>query len=176
VTLLKYLKTIEHTHQLIHSLKDKYRFDHTKIKEVLYTSLPPELRKEYHKMLAEFLETEHEDNLDAIIDEIANHYHLGEVVGKAIPYLLRAGAIAKEKFANTESAGFYRRALVNIEKLGDKANPADSLSAIEGLGDVHFITGDYNGAVCCYSDALSRRENDIVKSAELYRKIGDAYV
>ena len=42
--LLKKLSRIERKYQLIHSFDGKYRFDHAKIREVIYQEMAPELR------------------------------------------------------------------------------------------------------------------------------------
>ncbi|MFO7991430.1 MAG: AAA family ATPase, partial [Thermoplasmata archaeon] len=54
--LLKNLNKIEKDHHLIHSIKKKYKFDHTKIREVLYNGINDELKTEYHRIIAESYE------------------------------------------------------------------------------------------------------------------------
>lgn len=92
MTLLKNLSKIEKTHNLIHYLKDKYRFDHAKVREVLYNGIGEELKMEYHRIIADTLCETHKDDLDAVVSELAYHYYeAGD--DRAGGYIMRSGDI-----------------------------------------------------------------------------------
>ena len=54
MTLLKALQFLEQVHHLIHAAGPQYHFDHSKIREILYNNIPPELRIEYHTVVGQF--------------------------------------------------------------------------------------------------------------------------
>lgn len=78
VHLLKQLRTFEQSHKLIRSIRQKYKFDHAKIKEILYSKIPEELRMEYHAIIADSIENLNKDNLDNVIEDLAFHYYYGK--------------------------------------------------------------------------------------------------
>ena len=169
IDILKNLNEIEKVHNLIHSMKKKYRFDHNKIREVLYNDINEELRVEYHRVVAESYEELYKDNLEDAVENIAYHYFKAEDE-RAVEYLLDAGDKSKDKYANIEAERFYRNALSLIDE-GDKR----SVRAYEGMGDVIGIIGEYDEALKNYKNALDL-EDDNKKKARLYGKIAGVYV
>jgi len=97
IDLLEQLRDLEKNLRLIRSLNGKYRFDHAKIKEVLYNEIPIEVRKDYHAIIANSIETVSKDHLDDVIDELAYHYNLCDNKEKAHFYLLEAAKKAKKE-------------------------------------------------------------------------------
>ena len=77
ITLLKNLSEIEKTHKLIHYLKNKYRFDHGKIREVLYNGISEALRREYHMIIGDTITEQYKENLPI---DIINYRHKNYVV------------------------------------------------------------------------------------------------
>lgn len=51
IELLKSLYRLERRYRLIESTETGYRFVHSKVREVLYAEVPPELRTEYHRVI-----------------------------------------------------------------------------------------------------------------------------
>ncbi len=167
MALLKNLNNIEKTHRLIHSLKKKYRFDHSKIREVLYEGINEELRQEYHRIIAEsYIELYGSDNDEYLIN-IARHFFTAEDE-RAVEYLLRAGEHARSSFANEEALRFYEDALTLTE------DPVISKKALEGVGDVCVIIGEYDKAEKSLLKSLDLSDRDDEK-AILHRKIGHMY-
>ena len=162
--LLKNLNEIEKTHQLVHYLKDKYRFDHTKVKEVLYNGIGEELRKEYHRIVADTLAALHKDEMDGDVSEIAYHYYeAGDE--KAVQYLIKAGDRAKEKYANEEAIRFYNNSLEMMVANDDKVN------ILEKVADIQKLIGDYDKAIDNYEKACELAQDNDVK-ARMKRKAG----
>ena len=54
IALLKTLQHLEKNHHLIQARERKYKFDHSKIREILYQNIIPELRIEYHRLMGEY--------------------------------------------------------------------------------------------------------------------------
>ncbi len=165
VVLLRNLGKIEKNHRLIHYLKNRYRFDHTKIWEVLYEGIPEELRREYHGIVAEILERCHSENPDDIVEDVAYHYHRAEDE-KAKEYLIRAGDKAAESYANEEALTFYENSLGYLE---EKEKP----DVMEKMGDVLTIMGEYEKAIEVFKKAAKITE-DGETEARFHRKISVA--
>ncbi len=168
IKLLKNLNDIERTHNLIHSVKKKYRFDHNKIREVLYTSINQELREEYHRVVAESYERLYSDTMDEALVHIAHHYYnAGDERG--VEYLLDAGDKAVERYANEEGVIFYSNALSLMED-----DTEYSKRAFENLGDIYAVLGEYDRATYYYNNAFEIAEKDKNKAA-LHGKIAKVY-
>jgi predicted ATPase len=166
VGLLKSLSEMEKTHRLVHYMKDRYRFDHGKIREVLYNGIGEELRKEYHRIAGDAI-AESSDNEDEIVNVLAYHYfEAGDE--RAGEYLVKAGDAAKERFANEGAVGLYLNALKVLrddEKLRDTH---------ENLGEVYFLAGEYTAAIVNYESALNL-EKEGKKKASIHNKIAGVY-
>ncbi|MBI5000952.1 MAG: tetratricopeptide repeat protein [Euryarchaeota archaeon] len=166
LALLKNLSEIEKTHRLVHFLRDKYRFDHAKIKEVLYNGIGEELRKEYHRLIAETLAALHRDNLDEVVAELAHHYFTAgdERAGE---YLAKAGDKAKDAYANEEAVKLY-------ENAADLLEEEERLEILEKLGDVQALVGDVDKAIENFGSAKESTEHCETK-ARMLRKVADEH-
>jgi predicted ATPase len=111
ISILNKLKVLEHTHRLIQSIDNEFKFDHDMIKEVLYNEIPEELRVEYHSILAKSIEMLNENNLNEVLGELAFHYYKCRNKEKALHYVLRAAENAKKIYSLEESVRFYTQAL-----------------------------------------------------------------
>lgn len=168
IKLLKILNNIERRYHLIHSFKDGYRFDHSKIKEVLYSEITPELRKEYHSMIAKYLEETNKDRLEEVVNELAYHSYRSENAQKGVPYLLRAGEDAREKWAVSEAVRFFSQAL---EMMGDDERWRDrKIKALEALGGVYASIAQHEKADECYEKGMAIAEDEAAKE-RMRRKI-----
>ncbi len=167
IQLLKNLSEIEKSHKLIHSFEKKYIFDHAKIREVLYNGIMDELKQEYHRIVADTIAEIHRDNLDEVINELAHHYYeAGDE--RAGEYLIKAGDMAKERYANEEAIRFYESA---IKISGNEANAG----IFENLADIQTLIGEYDIAIRYFEKAKESAKDNEVKARNL-RKVGDAYV
>ncbi len=109
--LLKDFNYIEKHHNLIHYYEKKYRFDHSKIREILYTGMNLELREEYHRMIGEcYLDIYGDENPETM----AHHFYRADDP-RAGDYLVRAGAKAKNNYSNQEAYDYYTKALSVID-------------------------------------------------------------
>ncbi len=166
ITLLKNLSEIEKAHNLIHYLKDKYRFDHAKIREVLYNGIGEELRSEYHRIIGDTIAGLFRGNIDDAAPELAYHYcEAGDT--RAGEYLVKAGDRAKEKYANDDAIKAYQKALGFIAEDGQP-------DILEKLGDVLALTGDYDGAVVNFEAACNAAKGGEAKARTL-RKISEVH-
>jgi predicted ATPase len=168
IALLKSLNTIERRYHLIHSLEGGYRFDHSKIGEVLYNEITPELKKEYHSMTARCMEDANENGLEEVVNELAYHYYRSGNAQKGISYLLKAGRDAREKWAAFEAVRFYSQAL---EMMGDDERWSNQRTkTLEALGGVYALTDQHEKANECYEKGIASAKDDITKE-RMRRKI-----
>jgi adenylate cyclase len=167
ITLLKNLSEIEKNHQLILFLQDKYRFNHAKVREVLYNGMGEELRREYHKIVGDTLEELFTDRIDDAVSDLAYHYsEAGD--GKAKDYLVKAGDRARARFANEEAIRFYLSALQLMETEDEQKH------IHENLGKVLAHIGEMDGALDHYDKAYEFEKDD-VKKADLHIQISNIH-
>jgi pimeloyl-ACP methyl ester carboxylesterase len=158
VRLLKSLSNIERKHHLVHSFEGGCRFDHSKIREALYNEIPSDLRKEYHSMIAGCMEEENKGHLKEVVNELAYHYYQSGNTHKAIPYLLKAGEDAREKWAVFEAVKFFSQAL---EMMGnDERWSEDKTRTLEALGDVYAFAAQHEKANECYEKGMASAKDD----------------
>jgi len=163
--LLKNLNEVEKKHRLIHYLEGRYRFDHTKIREVLYGSLGNELRREYHRMVGDAIEAMRDVEEDDVLSDLAHHYYeAGDA--KALDYLVRAADRAKERFSNPEAIRLCRSALEMV------SDPAERVTILEKTGDVQALVGEFDGSESSYREAAGITEDDLARM-RLHRKMGN---
>jgi pimeloyl-[acyl-carrier protein] methyl ester esterase len=156
---LKSLNTIERKHHLVHSFEGGCRFDHSKIRETLYNEIPSDLRKEYHSMIAGCIEEENKGHLQEVVTELAYHYYQSGSTQKAVPYLVKAGEDAREKWAVFEAVKFFSQAL---EMMGnDERWSEDRSKTLEALGDVYAFTGQHEKANECYEKGIATAKDDL---------------
>ncbi|MFO7991171.1 MAG: tetratricopeptide repeat protein [Thermoplasmata archaeon] len=169
IKLLKNLNAIERIHKLIHSLGKKYKFDHSKIREILYTGLNQELREEYHRIIAESYEAIYDDPENAL-EQIGHHYHMAKDP-RGIEYLTRLGDKAREGYSNEEAVDYYQSAL----SLMDDEEGEEYKGLNVHLGDLYNILGEYDKALKNYEDVLAVEEREYVQ-ADMINKISMVYL
>ncbi|MEM3396062.1 MAG: tetratricopeptide repeat protein [Thermoplasmata archaeon] len=145
VRVVKLLLNIERIHKLIKALREKYRFEHAKIREVLYAELGEELKTLYHEIAGKMLEEEYREGKAEVAGDIVYHYSKAGNREKVIEYGLPAGKLAKERFANEDAIKFYKAVL---EAMGDEAGYKElRMQVLEELGEVLELTGNYDEAL-----------------------------
>jgi predicted ATPase len=158
VELLERLKNLERTHRLIHTQNGNFKFDHAKIKEVLYSEIPEELGKEYHQKIASTLETVNKNNLDEVIEDLAFHYYRCKNKKKALYYLSKALDKAKKVYSNEDMIRLYNNAL-DLEENDEKR-----VDLYVKLGCVYRLIGIYQKATECFRRALELVENKLKRT------------
>ena len=173
VALQPALRALEQRHRLIRAQDDRYRFDHVKIKEVLYDDLPPEFQSRCHGLVASAMETQYHDRLDDLAGEIAFHYYRSGERKKALPYLRRAMDRASKQFANAEAIRFCSEAL-ELEE-----DDVGRVGLLETQGALDDLIGDYGGALASYRRVLDlaggegKRAETLGKMGRIFTKQGE---
>ena len=166
--VLRTLGRLERVHQIVRSEGVRYRFDHPRIREVLYDELSDELKGTLHLSIAEFKERTHADDPEPVLYDLAHHFSRSEDVEKAISYLLRAGNRSRRLHADREAIAYFERASDLLETI-PTGREEQRVSADETLGDLHLLVGESDLAFDRYGRALAHAQ-DRRKRADLKRK------
>ncbi|HVO74476.1 MAG TPA: tetratricopeptide repeat protein, partial [Ignavibacteriaceae bacterium] len=164
ITLLKNLSIIEKEHHLIRHEKNRYKFDHVLIKEVLYRNILFELRQEYHKLIAEYLKNKYGSN-NELASKISHHLLASGNPEEAVPFLVLAGNKARELYAVENALEFYNQAGEILS--GAKSEELELIMNVEeGLGDIYLLTGATEKAVEKFQHFLELAEDSDNKAEE----------
>jgi predicted ATPase len=175
VQLLEQLRTLEQSHKLIQFSETNYKFDHAKIKEVLYRKIPTELRMEYHALVAAAIENLNKDDLEKVVDDLAFHYNNCQNKEKALAYLIKAADKATNQSAPLEALRNYLDALKIVEAMEDSIeNRKTKLKLLMALGDNCLNRGDWDDALSYFHRAIKVSDDveDEKSKAEGYKNIG----
>ena len=122
---LRRLQHLESEHHLVHALEHEYQFDHGKIQETIYNTLTPELKREYHRLTADYYVKEY-GNQNDYANRIARHLIAADKHQEALPYLLNAGQYSRKLYATEEALGYVQQGL-DIVEAELKSGPAKEL-------------------------------------------------
>lgn len=123
----------------------RYQFRHSLMHEVIYESVPFELRAQLHEQFAAWLET-HANELP--LDMLAFHYGRSTNRAKQREYFRRAADAAAASFANDTAGHYYEQLLRLIE-------PADQAEVLLALGGVLDRVGAWNTAQQRFREAAA---------------------
>jgi len=148
--VLEELVEIERRHRLIRCTDSTFEFTHQKIREVVYSSLPSELRRVYHLKTASCLEQVLAEKIsDGYFADIALHYVEGGAPEKAFEYLIKLGEKAVNIFANVQAIEYLSKALEATQK-------DVSLATSENLAKIYRL----RGMAWLHQDEKTKARND----------------
>jgi len=113
------LQTLEFIYEKSLFPEPAYSFKHAFTQEVAYNGLLVELRKEYHRQVAQAIERVYQERIDEHFEDLAYHYSRGEEVEKGIEYLKKAGDKAYSLYSNREASKHYEKALDILSGMPD---------------------------------------------------------
>ena len=155
----------------------EFRFHHVLIQETVYNSLLVRRRERLHHQIAEGIEALFRDRGEEHVEQLAFHFAESKDADRALPYLIRAGQRAADRFANDEALRYYRQAVDCLLKTNAPVEPR--IQTYAGLGSVQSFVADYDGALNSYRAALElARTGGLVsfrQTAEIMRHIGRVY-
>jgi len=96
---------------------DAFYFPHDRVRETLYTGLEPELRKDIHQSVGEWLETQGE-----AVSTLAYHFKNGRDRVKAMHYLMQAGEASSVRMEATQLMAESVQLLETLPNLPDQAD------------------------------------------------------
>ena len=172
IQILEKLNSIAQTTLLIKFEDGSYSFDHAKSREIIYDELPIPLKSGYHLLIAERLETLSKNQKKSIASHLAFHYEKAGNGPKTLEYSLRAGKEALAKFSNLEAKKFFSYVL---DISGEKEQYLDErASAIEGLGDAFFATGEFGEAQKMFQRLFYSTDKGVVKLRALRKSVASS--
>lgn len=148
----------------------QYRFAYPPLWDVAYESVSQDSRRDWHKLIAQWLELRPEGRKEE--QQAAVGWHLqraGDGWAAAARYR-RAAESARSRYLNNKAVRLYERALSNV----GKTDLATRIHLWHDLGSVYQLQGDYDAAL----DAFERmvRLGWVVasrpKAAVAYNKMG----
>ena len=142
-----------------------YVFKHALVKDAAYNSLLRRQRQQYHRQVAELLETNSPDVVAAHPELLAHHYSEADIADRAVDYWQLAGQRAIERSANAEAIAHLNFAIDDIGTLpanGDTAQRELKLQTM--LAGPLIATKGYgapeSAAVFTRALKLSKQVND----------------
>lgn len=153
--------------------EEAYRFVHSLMADVLYSSVGKIRRRLWHGQVGEVLEEIYAGRLEHLSGRLVHHFERCGNWKKALVCALRSAIQAKEDYANQEAIRLYMKAREMLPKLGQEP-PGEKIAIAEGLGDVYRITGDYEKALDEYksAEAMAHEEGEREKEGDILAKIG----
>jgi sugar-specific transcriptional regulator TrmB/pimeloyl-ACP methyl ester carboxylesterase len=161
INLLKRLNNIERKHKLIVFNGKAYRFAQPTIREILYNKITPELRKEYHALVAKHLEEANKDRLEELQSELAHHYFYSGNAERGVPIILKLAEKTEEDHDVFKAIEYYSMALEIMEK--DKKWKEKRTRTLEEVGDICSKNIQHDKANEFYEEALANADNDLVR-------------
>lgn len=180
VTLSSYLQNLKQAHLITlseASVDARYTFIQPIFREILYTSLPFEKRRELHARMAEHLQAlptrrqQLRDKIAVFLDDSPNSNLLQELTKSAYHYEMSEQWLAAAQQLNdaagmlktldqTENEALYLRALALLEhyppeKLAETAIGQQKARAHLGLGDAAIRRGDLPFSAAAYESAAA---------------------
>jgi tetratricopeptide (TPR) repeat protein len=163
-------------------------FKHVLIRDVAYGMLPKAVRALKHFEVGSFVEERAGDRTEEVVALLAEHYGRAAALGreatldpaeldgierKALHYLEAAGDAALTFYSNLEAFVHYEAA----RELGRRHDPAALARMGEKQGDAALRLGRVDSAIAVWEECLEhhRREENLARLADLYRKIGSGY-
>lgn len=166
--VLETLNVIAHSTSLILADESRYRFDHSRSREIIYESLSQPLKQGYHRKIAETLENTKGKNLR--FSELAHHYTQAGNNERAVKYALEAGRDALLKWSNSEAIKHFKYVLQNLTREQTK----ERLIALEGLGDAYKASCMYDEAMKTF-DALAESTTGASRLRAIRKAMDAAY-
>ena len=124
--------------------RSRYMFKHALIQDAAYQSLVRRTRQQYHRQVAELLESNFADTVEASPELVAHHYSEAGLPAQAVTYWHRAGENATRRSANLEAIGHLTTGLAQLAQLPETPERAKQELALQRLlGQASFATKGY---------------------------------
>ncbi|MBI3448159.1 MAG: tetratricopeptide repeat protein [Acidobacteria bacterium] len=175
--VLASLQALERDHRLIRHEDESYRFDHPMIREALYEEIIPELRREHHRRIAEYLVgADPVSPLRADAAAVAFHLLEAREEERAIPYLLQSAEMARTLFANSDAARALDRTLAILDAREAAGAPSGAgtplaawrIKAHKDRGKLFVRLGEFERAKADFLEMRARSRGARVASREAH--------
>jgi len=139
----------------------RYRFDHSKVREVTYAGLDAPQRAILHRKVGQVLEEQYQNRLEKVAGQLARHFQLAGEPSPTIKYSIMAGQETLHTCDHQEAVAYLQQALTVAEEANLSLTRAQHLAIQRGLGDAQWMAGHYDLARACYKKALSSAETPV---------------
>ena len=137
----------------------EYLFRHELLRDAVYHNMVRHMRKGHHQAVAESIEALYPDRLDELAPVLAYHFDEADDRARALHYLTRAGDVAFARFASTEAAQHYGRAL-ELARTGVAAVPLEEIARLYGrIGESLEHSGRFDEALRRYGEMRALAED-----------------
>jgi predicted ATPase/class 3 adenylate cyclase len=102
----------------------KYMFKHALVQDAAYASLLKRTRQQYHQQIAQMLEADFPETVEAEPELVAHHYTEAGLKEQAVDYWLQAGKRATQRSANVEAINHLNKGLEVLMTLPDTVERA----------------------------------------------------
>jgi len=139
--ILEALRKLEGTDRLVLPVDGRFRFDHAKIREVVYDAIPIDLRRAYHGLIARSLEERYAQDIARVRDSLAFHYSRAGHAKKGVAYLTMAAQDALAKYANAEALRYADEALALMES---QRTDKTKLEVLKLKAELQKVVGEWD--------------------------------
>jgi predicted ATPase/class 3 adenylate cyclase len=146
------------------------RFSHQLVREVAYEGLPYRRRAELHARTATVIEQTAGDQPEQYAELLSLHCLHGARYEAAWRYALLAARGARSRYANTEAAESYRRALQAAAHVS-ATPPAELVSVDDALGMLYLEIGELGDADVAFRRGLRRIRSEPLAAAALQLRL-----
>ena len=151
-----------------------YRFSSERVRQYFYSRMDPRTRARWHEQMARIVEAQHENALDAVLDDFIYHYGGCHNNRKLLECLLRAGERAETEVSLNAALQYYERALGVIGEQPDDAKRRATV--LDKIARLTLETGDLNKARVHFETGVRTVEKDTVEAAQLARDMGQMFL
>lgn len=147
----------------------EYSFRNIMTRDAVYSCLLLQKRKELHAVVANEIETNHENRLEDHFEVLSRHYQQANNLSKAYDYLVKSGLKAKDAYANQDAVDYFNQAIKLADKLDSPSVPLEDVYT--ALSEVVELLGDLDIAIEVRRKAIELFKDDLNK-ADAMRNIG----
>jgi class 3 adenylate cyclase/tetratricopeptide (TPR) repeat protein len=156
----------------------EFMFKHAVLRDVTYESLLKQIRRTYHKQVADWLREHSGERVGEYAGRIGEHYDRAGESTAAAEWYARAGKQAQDTYAPDVARDYYQKALMLWGRMGNLTEVQRFLriEVYSGLGQVLNWLGLYGEATEAYQRMASaaETEGDTVMQARAWHGIAEA--
>ena len=152
-------------------LSAHYEFRHALYLKVLYRQIPLAQRVQWHRTLAEKMESAllgaGADPRPELASELALHFEGGRDFEHAVQYLISSAQNSSRRYAHRDALATLERARGLLAGMPPDAACALELEILERISDAHYALGNLGGSAEADGAALALAEQSGLKAAQV---------
>jgi predicted ATPase len=156
-----------------------YRFNHSKIREVVYDGIGGHRKRMMHEKAAVSIMGLNKDKEEDVVYQLAHHYSKTKDHGNSLKYSILAGEKASREFAMDEAYDYFSLAQGILDHMDDTATKKEKkLEILVRLSEISYVIGEWDSALR-YLNQLIELSDDIGDKTTMfggYYVLGDIYL